>query len=220
MLFEVLLHLGTLVSVVIYYRKDILDILCHLTKRRIVPLVIVATLPLFVAVFAKDYIEQLYSSTLFIGIMWIVTGILLVISDGYHPTTRRKGESKAKWLDALLVGLAQAAAILPGLSRSGSTITVGTLRGLDRKFAVRFSFLMSIPAIIGANILEVKDALETGIDTSNIPAYALGIAAAAISGWFAIHIVDWLAGKAKFKYFGIYCLILGVFAIVAQLTIL
>ncbi|MDR0819569.1 MAG: undecaprenyl-diphosphate phosphatase [Oscillospiraceae bacterium] len=214
MLLTVLLHLGTLVSVIIYYRKDISDILRHLTKRRIVPLVIIATIPLLGAVLLKDYVEVLYHSTLFIGIMWIVTGVMLILGDAYTPGKARKDEEHTKFSDALIVGIVQGIAILPGLSRSGSTITAGTLRGLDRKFAVRLSFLMSIPAILGANVLEIKDAVAVGIETSKLPTYAAGVVAAAVSGYLAIRLIDWVAEKAKFKYFGMYCLAIGIAAIV------
>jgi undecaprenyl-diphosphatase len=215
MLLDVLLHLGTLVSIVIYYRKDVWDILSHLTKRRIVPLVIIATLPLFAAVFVSDYTKSLYNSSLFIGCAWIVTGIVLFLSD--KVIAGRKDEESAKWYDALIVGIAQAIAILPGISRSGSTITASLFRGFRRDFAVKFSFLLSIPAILGANILELKNALELGIDTTLLPAYALGIIAAAGSGWLAIRAVNWIAAKARFKYFGIYCAILGIIAVTASL---
>ena len=216
--FNVLLHLGTLVSVVIYYRKDIWDILRNLTRRRIVPLIIVATLPLFVAVLVKDYVEVLYGSTLLIGIMWIVTGIMLIAGDAYTPREKSKDEANMKWSDAVVIGVVQAIAILPGLSRSGSTITAGTVRGLERKLAVRFSFLMSIPAILGANILEIKDAAEAGIDSAQIPVYIAGLIAAAVSGYLAIRLIDWIAEKAKFKYFGVYCLVIGVTAIVLSIV--
>jgi undecaprenyl-diphosphatase len=215
MLFDVLLHLGTLISIVIYYRRDILDILTHLTKRRIVPLAVIATLPLFAAVLTGNYAELLYNSSLFIGCAWVVTGIALYLSD--KVVAGHKDEGSMKWYDALIVGLAQAIAILPGISRSGSTITAGLFRGLKREFAVKFSFLLSIPAILGANILELKDALELGIDTSLTPAYALGIITAAVSGWFAIKAVNRIANKTRFKYFGGYCAVLGIAAIVFSL---
>jgi len=214
MLFDVLLHLGTLVSVIIYYRKDIWDILTHITKRRIVPLVIIATVPLLAAVFLNDYVDVLFQSIIFIGIAWLVTGILLILSDKLQFVGTRKTEATAKFSDALIVGIVQAIAIVPGLSRSGSTITAGLFRGLDRRFAVKFSFFMSIPAIIGANILEVKDALESGIEFNSLPVFAVGMVVAAVSGYFAIKLVNWLSERAKFTYFGIYCLLLGALSIV------
>ncbi|MDR2606301.1 MAG: undecaprenyl-diphosphate phosphatase [Oscillospiraceae bacterium] len=213
--FDILLHLGTLISVLIYYRRDIWDILKHLTKRRMVPLVLIGTVPLVLSVLLKGYEEILRKSNLSIGIAWVVTGLLLILSDKIHFVTSGKTEETAKFRDAAAVGVVQAiAAVFPGLSRSGSTITAGLFCGLDRKFAVKFSFLLSVPAIIGANILGIKDAIEIGVDSAMLPVYAVGVLAAAVSGYGAIRVVNWISEKAKFTYFGIYCLIIGAAAIV------
>ena len=129
----------------------------------------------------------------------------------------KKNESRATLLDALLVGVGQAVAVVPGLSRSGTTISAGMLRGFSRRFAVRFSFLMSIPAVLGANILTIGDAAQQGIDTSMLPAYIVGTIVAAVSGYFAIRLVNLLANKGKFGNFAYYCWGIGAAAVVASL---
>ncbi len=115
------------------------------------------------------------------------------------------------------MGIMQAVAILPGLSRSGSTISAGVASGLTRKRAADFSFLMSIPAVLGANILTIGDAVQQGIDTSMLPAYIVGTIVAAVSGYFAIRLVNLLANKGKFGNFAYYCWGIGAAAVVASL---
>lgn len=228
MLFDVLLHLGTLISVCIVYWKDIVDVVKelwamlmglfgkkvekHIPTRRLILLVILSTIPLFVVALVDDYIEALYSSTLFIGIALLCTGTLLYLSD--KLPTGKKTEKNATVGDALIVGVMQAIAVLPGISRSGSTITAGLTRGFDRKYAVRYSFLLSIPAIVGANILKISDALQGGFDTSLLLPYLVGMAVAAISGYFAIKLVKLLMDKGKFGRFAYYCFAVGLITII------
>ena len=112
------------------------------------------------------------------------------------------------------MGVAQAIAVVPGLSRSGTTIAAGLLRGYRRDFAVRYSFLLSIPAVLGANIISLKDALAAGIDGKMLPAYLVGVAVAAVSGYFAIRLVNLLSDKGKFGSFAYYCWGVGLLALV------
>lgn len=233
--FDLLLHLGTLIAVCIVYRRDIAELFrdCygilrnlfakeggprHKTSRnhRLVILLIVGTLPLFPILLVKDYVEMLYGNTIFIGCALLLTGCLLFVSDRMKHGRKRSGRTTL--LDALLVGAAQAVAVVPGLSRSGSTISVGMLRGLDREFAVRFSFLLSIPAILGANILSISEAVKAGIDPKLIPVYLLGLLVAAVSGFFAIQLVRLLAQKGKFGKFAYYCWTIGLIAIITTLV--
>ena len=225
--FDVLLHLGTLIAIFVYYWKDIVKLLkalVHLVQRlvskekrqpgqrltpseRMVVMIIVATLPLFVILPIKDQVESLYSNTIFVGCALLVTGLLLFFSD--RMARGKKGAKSATLLDALLV-------VVPGLSRSGTTISAGMMRGFRRKFAVRFSFLLSIPAVLGANILTIGDAAQQGIDTSMLPAYIVGTIVAAVSGYFAIRLVNLLADKGKFGNFAYYCWGIGAAAVVAE----
>ena len=117
-------------------------------------------------------------------------------------------------LDALIIGLCQCVATIPGISRSGMTITAGCFSGFERKFAVRFAFLLSIPAVLGANILSLKDALETGIDWSQVPVYLVGVIVAAVSGYFCIRLLKMIADKGRFGAFAYYCWAVGVVTLV------
>lgn len=238
MFFTVLLHLGTLISVFVYYWHDILDMIREFflllgslfsrkgtheirntpPARRMVLLIIVATLPLFGILPVKDYIESAMNNVTFVSAALIATGFILFFSD--RMARGRKTARTATMTDALLVGCAQAFGTLPGISRSGSTISAGLLRGYDRNFAVRFSFLMSLPAVLGANILTLKDAIEEGgIDTTLLPIYLVGMVVAAVVGYFAIRLVNLLADKGKFGAFAWYCWAAGAASLAASILL-
>ena len=146
----------------------------------------------------------------------LVTGCLLFASDRVRHG--RKTERSATLIDVLIVGVAQAIATCPGISRSGITISAGMLRGYDRTFAVRFSFLMSLPAVFGATLLELIDAVQAGIDTSLLPVYLVGMLVAGVVGYFAIRLVNLLAGKGKFGAFAYYCWAAGAISLAASLA--
>ena len=235
MFFDVLLHLGTLIAIFVYYWKDILGLiqefirlvtcLVNPEKRaamgrlnprgRMILMIIVGTLPLFIVLPIKDKVEALYSNTIFVGFALIVTGCLLFFSD--RMARGKKTAKSATMLDALLVGFGQALAVVPGLSRSGTTISAGMMRGFSRRFAVRFSFLMSIPAVLGANIISISDAVAEGIEPGMLPGYIVGTLVAAVAGYFAIRLVNVLADKNKFGNFAYYCWGIGAAAVVATL---
>ena len=229
--FDVLLHLGTLMAVFVAYWSDIRDMVVeffhgardlarHSTPvpvppaRRMILLIIVGTLPLFVILPIKDLVEGLADNMFFVGGALIVTGMLLFVSD--RVKKGRKTEKSATLLDVLLVGVAQAIATCPGISRSGTTITAGCLLGFDRKFAVRYSFLMSIPAILGANILSIKDALETVV-WSEVPVYLAGVLVSAVVGYACIRLLKMIAEKGKFGFFAYYCWAVGILTIVLNI---
>lgn len=235
MLFDVLLHVGTLVSVFLYYRKEFRG-LGRETKAfirgedggttssgkftpkvRMLFFILVATLPLIVILPFHKKMEMLYSSTLFIGIAFLVTGGLLFVSDRLMDGT--KGEKTITTADALIIGAAQAVAVLPGVSRSGTTITVGLSRGLKRDFAVRFSFLMSVPAVIGSAIITLIDAFKAGIRWSAVPVYLVGMLVAGVTGYFAIKLVNLLINRAKFGKFAYYCWGIGFVTIILSLVL-
>lgn len=234
-LFNILLHFATLLAVFVYYWHDIVDMIAEFFRgaaalvgrkggnepvppaRRLVLMVILGTLPLVVVLPFKSKVEALGASTLFIGCALLVTGLLLFASDHLKPG--RKSERTMTVADALLIGCAQALAVVPGLSRSGTTISAGTARGLDRTFAVRFSFLLSLPAVLGATLLEVLDAAKAGVDPALIPQYLLGMAVAAVSGYFAIRLVELLAKKGRFGAFAYYCWAVGLVTIIATFVL-
>lgn len=230
-LFNILLHFATLLAVCVVYRRDVAAMIVEFFRgvaalfsrrgrkepippaRRLVLMIVLGTLPLFLVLPFKSKVEALGSSTLFIGCALLVTGVLLFASDRF--ARGRKTEKTMTAADALLIGCAQALAVVPGLSRSGSTISAGLARRLDRPFAVRYSFLLSLPAVLGATLLELLDALELGVDPTLIPQYILGMVVAAVSGYFAIRLVDLLATKGKFGAFAYYCWAAGALAILA-----
>ena len=227
--FDVLLHLGTLLAVFAAYWDDIRDMVLEFFRgvrdlahhstptpvppaRRLILLIIVGTLPLFVVLPVKDLVEGLADNMYFVAGALIVTGVLLYASD--RVKKGRKTEKSATLLDVLLVGVGQAIATCPGIARSGTTITAGCFVGLERKFAVRFSFLLSIPAILGANILSLKDAVEAGIIWGDVPVYLVGVAVAAIVGYACIRLLKMIADKGKFGFFAYYCWIVGTITLV------
>ena len=237
MLFTVLLHFGTLISVCVYYWRDIIDMIREFflgisdlfsrrgshegrppEARRLVLMIIVGTLPLFAVLLVKDTVDAAFSNVTFVSAALIATGFLLFFSD--RIAEGRKTARTATILDALLVGCAQAVGTLPGISRAGSTISAGMLCGFDRTFAVRFSFLLSLPAVLGANILEIADAVQAGgVDMSRLPMYIVGMVVAGVVGYFAIRLVNLLANKGKFGAFAYYCWAVGIVSLVASFLV-
>lgn len=228
--FDILLHLATLIAVFIIYWRDIFSLIPAFftmlgklfrgkfrlaeydPNERFVIFIIIATLPLFAAVLFKDYIEVLYSSVKIIGVILIFNGVVLFVSD--MLARGNKTVTEAKPHNALVVGLCQMCAIIPGLSRSGSTITGGLTQGFTREFAVKFSFILSIPAIFGANILEIPKLLSTPVPQSDIIAYAAGMVAAALAGIVAMKLLIYISRHATFKVFSVYCVVVGTLAII------
>lgn len=234
MFFDVLLHFATLIAIIVFYRQEIWDMLKEIVgffrdlkhpnpdagepkpARRLVLMIILATLPLFIVLPLNDKIEALSNNTLFIGIAFLITGTMLLLSD--RLKNGHKTERNMTVGDAVKIGIVQAIATLPGISRSGSTITAGMATGLDRSFAVNFSFLMSLPAVLGATILETKKAVGAGINASAIPAYLVGMIIAGVVGYFAIKLLKMLAEKDKFGKFCYYCFGIGILTIILTVS--
>lgn len=234
-LYNVLLHFATLLAVCVYYFRDVTEMIAEFFRglaalfsrrrqgrdipeaRRLVLLVVIGTLPLFAVLLIKDYVEALGSSPVFVSCALLLTGCILFLSD--RMAGGRKTARTATLKDVLLVGVAQGLATVPGLSRSGCTISAGMAVGFERKFAVRYSFLMSLPAVLGATILEVKDVLELegGLAQGLLPKYLVGMAVAGVVGYFSIRLVNLLAAKGKFGAFAYYCWAAGILALVLSL---
>ena len=228
--YDVLLHLGTLLAVFVAYWQDICDMITEFFSgvgdlvrrstptpvppaRRMIVLIVIATLPLFAVLPIRHAVQGLSDNMVFIGAALIVTGFLLFASDLMRKG--RKTERHATWTDALVVGVGQAIATMPGISRSGMTITAGCFCSFERKFAVRFSFLMSIPAILGANLLSLLDVVqEGGIVMAELPMYLVGVVVAAVSGYLCIRLLKMIADKGKFGFFAYYCWAVGVLTLV------
>jgi undecaprenyl-diphosphatase len=236
MFFDVLLHLGTLISICVCYWGDIVAMVRevfivlrggrradgtpvqgNLGAARLFLMIVVGTLPLFLVLPINDSVEQLYYITPFIGVALLLTGCMLFVSDRMAPGKRT--EKNMRFRDALIIGLCQCVATIPGLSRSGTTITAGIATGLDRGFAMKYSFLLSLPAVLGANLLSFIKALgEESIELSMVPAYLVGMLAAMLSGIAAISLMKLIAKKSKFGWFAYYCWGAGLLTIVLSLT--
>jgi undecaprenyl-diphosphatase len=229
--FDVLLHLGTLVAVCLVYRKDIGNLILSFFRlcsdlfhgkhklsqfdegERFVIFVLLATLPLIPAAILDHYIEVLSGYLVVVGIILLLNAILLFLSDRF--STGSKGLEEMTGKDALIVGLSQMIAVLPGLSRSGTTITVGLTRGFDRSFAVRFSFILSIPAILGACVLKLPDFFQEAAaqGSKQLLIYLCGALTAALVGIASMKFLQLLAKRAGFRFFSLYCAVVGLFAI-------
>jgi undecaprenyl-diphosphatase len=222
--FEVFLHFATFLAVfVFFFRQIILIIVAPLRYifiksrteddkfwSKYLLLIIVGTIPaVVVGLLLKDQIEKAFSSVFLTGIMLLVTTAVLFLTLLAKP--RR---TDLKLSDGILIGIAQAIAILPGISRSGSTISAGMFLGVDKKTAFNFSFLLSLPAIFGAFLLQLKDALDMAIQWSEILVYIPGMIAAFVSGYICLIILRRVVIAGKFAYFGIYTLIIAVLAII------
>lgn len=233
--FDVLLHLGTLISVCAVYWRDILVIVIdtkecvlsishprpggpkHYPGARLLIMMVFATLPLFIILPFKKYIDALYYNTWFIGAAFIVTGLVLYCSD--RLKSGHGNEKNMSIGSAVVIGAAQAVATVPGLSRSGMTISAGVTTGLNREFAAKFSFLISIPAVLGANILSLFDALSEGIDPSLLPAYFIGMLVAMVSGYFAVSLVRMICRRGQFGKFAYYCWAAGVLTLILSIIL-
>ena len=231
--FHVMLHLATLAAVAAAYRDDILAMAeaCggmlrapfrrdgssgrNAPARRLLRMLLFATLPLAAVVPLRHALESLSGVPWFIGAALLTTGVLLYAADRMPRGTKTQEEMSVT--DALVMGLAQAAAVLPGLSRSGSAVTAGMSRGLDRGFAVKFSFLMSLLSVTGAAAVSVIDVLGDGVDAALLPACAAGMAAAGLSGYLCIRLLQRIVTRGRFGGFACYCWGMGALSIVLWL---
>lgn len=216
--FDVCLHLGTLVSVVLVFREELLAMVMApfaiIAGNRDESVrhyflwdlyVVLATLPaVIVGLFFKDVVEQLFDSILIAYCMLIVTGLLMT-SARYLP----QRNEPVTWFRSILVGCAQACAILPGLSRSGSTIFVGMALGIARDKIARFSFIMSIPAILGAAVLQFGEMYRNPPSLDVAASLVAGTLMASISGYFAIKLLLDIIRRNRLQWFGYYCLLLA-----------
>lgn len=200
-LFDVVLHLGTLFAVLVFYYKDIINI-----KAKYLYLLVLATVPVVIIGFIfQEYIEVLFVSTKIVGFALIFTGIMNLLVDKF-----KTNKSAPTPKDSIIIGIAQAIAMIPGISRSASTIFAGVGRGAKRKDAAKFSFLLSVPAILGASILQFSTHLNGG--DIHIGFYVLGFISALVSGVLAIRLTIRTLQKRNFKYFAYYCFVIGIIA--------
>ncbi|HIX09952.1 MAG TPA: undecaprenyl-diphosphate phosphatase [Candidatus Agathobaculum pullistercoris] len=230
MLFNVLLHFGTLLSVVVAFWKDIKELFVEFfgwirdgfringhPYRRFIVMLLITLVPMFLILPIESRMEAAFSSPLLVGLLLLVTAALLFLSE--KAPKKHKTEQNASWLDALIVGIGQMFAVLPGLSRSGTTICTGLFCGFSREYAVRFAFIMSLPVVLGANILELADVIREPalMGDASIACYAVGILVSMLSGLAAIRLVKFITKRGNFRPFVVYCTLVGTVAVVASL---
>ena len=209
---EILFHIGTLFSVFYVFNKDIKSIVISLNEKptqKLVIYIIIATIPaVIIGLIFKSHIINLFSSIVPVGYALLSTGAILTLSINF----KNKNKSLS-YLYSLLIGLAQAVAIIPGISRSGTTIAISMLMGIPPKEAARFSFLLSIPVIIGAGLLGSLELESYGLLT---PKFIItGILTSFIVGTLSLKILLKILEVGKFHFFGIYCVIAGIVAVLS-----
>lgn len=246
--FDVFLHLGTLIAVFAVFYKDIfelikeffgivVDIISNIITffkpkkgkkkeyrkivgtpyRRFAMLVIVSTIPTgILGVLMKDMVEKASGTLIVPGICLLVTAVMLFVSDMLKDGN--KNENNTSWLSAIFVGVCQGVATMPGISRSGTTITAGLVCGMKRDFVVKYSFLMSIPAILGAVVLEIPD-MKADLAKTPAMSYVVGVVVSAVVGYICIKAMLVIVKKKKFKYFSYYCAAMGLIAVIGSFFI-
>ncbi len=226
LVFDISLHMGTLLAIIVVYFSDIVSILAsvfgffskgvsgkpvkHLLSEdqhlKMAILIIMGSIPTaIIGLFLKQFEAVLFSSATLVGMMLMLTGVILWVSRKYYTAqSTTEGFSIKK---AVFIGTVQGLAVMPGISRSGSTISAGMVAGLDRHTAARFSFLLSVPAVVGAEILSLKDVIESGLSIDLVTIYAT--IAAFITGLIALKILLRLVHAGRFHLFAPYCWFAG-----------
>lgn len=219
LLFNISVHLGSMLAIIIFFRRDLVRILKGIDIRnlkdnvqtRMLWFILVGSIPtaLIGLIYKKKFIHLLDHIPL-VGLMFILTGTLLWLSD--RVRFENKGILRMKASDALLIGLMQGIAVMPGISRSGSTIAIGMFCGLKRELAMRFSFLLFLPAIFGAMLLQLGD-LKEGIGSIGLVSLILGTCVSFLSSWLALHLLWGILKRRKLRIFSYYCWILSLFVL-------
>lgn len=213
--FDVMVHFGTLVAVIVYFWSDIVEIIKKpLGKLPIY--ILIGTIPTGIIGLAfKDFFDRLFQTGQTLGVEFLITGLIIWFAESIR--SGRKGLREITVTDALLIGTCQGLAILPAISRSGLTIAGSLFRGLDRKFAAKFSFLLSIPAILGATVVEGRHIFSTSFNTDLILPIIIGTIAAGLAGYFAIKLMISILEKSSLKVFSFYVFALGILVLLDQL---
>jgi undecaprenyl-diphosphatase len=232
--FAVAVHVGTALALCVYFRRDLKRLIagtcCWALRRpgseeqvresrqsaRLVGLLLLATVPAAIAgPLAEKAVSSMLSSPGVVGGLLLVTAVILLVSA--RLSRGRAGRLEPTWKDALWIGVAQALALPPGISRSGMTISAGLALGMEAATAVRFAFLMSIPVILGGGLVEGLKLAQAPPATSELLSYVVGAAVAAACAWVAIVLVFGAVRKGKFAWYSVYCALVGLAAIVAAL---
>lgn len=233
LLFDISLHLGTLVAVFIFFRQDIYAIILSILRYckmvfktgsfspanedpdlKLALLIIIGSIPTaIIGLLFHKIADRLFSSVLIAGSMLIVTGIILFFTCFVKNSTKKI--SLFSFKDSLIIGISQGLAVLPGLSRSGTTIATGLFLGLNHETAAKYSFLLSIPAIFGASLLSFGDL--AGNTHIYLTAYMAGALVACITGYLALKLLFYIVKKGRLHYFSPYCVIIGIISLITGL---
>jgi undecaprenyl-diphosphatase len=234
--FDVCVHMGTLVAVIVVFHREIQNIIAALLRivslagqkktilqqvesdpeLKMVLLIVIGSIPTAVlGLMFKSIADQLFSSSFLTGLMLMLTGLLLWLTRRANPNNKGAGIEGFSRTKAFTIGIVQGLAIIPGISRSGSTISIGLLLGIDREVAARYSFLLSIPAIVGAGALSLKDGLSQTDPAIRLS--LLGAAAAALVGYAALKVLLRMVKKGRLYVFAPYCWLVGIIAILFSL---
>ncbi len=227
--FEVLVQWGTLVGVFVFFWPEIWAIVKGVLlglrqghplatfEAKLGWLIVLATIPAVVlGLLLKDFFEAAFAAPVFAGGLLILTALLLVVAERFGARNREL--ESLTWLDAVIVGCWQAAALFPGISRSGATISGAVLRGYSRPDAARFSFLMSIPALLGAGVMALNDLLASGALAEQLPAISVGFVAAAVSGYLCIRWLLHYLQRHSFYIFAAYCAVFSLLTLLVALA--
>lgn len=212
--FDVAVHVATLFAVVVALREDIWQVGSRAVKtagpeRSLIVKIIIATIPAALVAFAFGDLLDLARTPLVVGGALIFWGVLLGVMDYFAQGRKPTLIAQTSWRDALLLGAAQALALIPGTSRSGVTVTTGLALGLSRETAARFSFLLAIPAIAGAGVLTAIDSMQNGLDVEVLP-LVVGFISAMLSGLLAIRLFLYIAKRASLMSFAVYRVLVGI----------
>lgn len=216
--FYVLLHVGTLIVIVVHFRRDVWETLEALAGRdfksddgRLGVFIVLGSIPTAVIGYVfRDLFKSFFDNLVVVGAALLATGFLLFLSE------RRRGERALNWLDSFLIGIAQGIAIIPGVSRSGTTISTGLLRRVGRETAFKFSFLLAIPAVLGAIVEESGD-LGLLIGDETLVAVVLGVAVSMVVGYLSLRLLQRVVLKQRFHWFAFYCWTAGALIIIWQM---
>ncbi|MBN2542737.1 undecaprenyl-diphosphate phosphatase [bacterium] len=214
---EIALHFGTLLAVLVVFRRELLALIKNFYKVhrareikevRLFAFIIIGTVPAaIVGLFVKDTIESLFAMPRFTCLMLFLTGVFLLLT----KFASKLKPKRLNWFASVIIGLAQALAILPGISRSGWTIGTARLLGIEPKKAYSFSFLLAVPAILGATILELFKLEGNFFQVSNLLPYIIGMVVSGIVGYFSLKILRKIIVMEKFYFFGLYCIFISIF---------
>lgn len=227
--FTVVVHLATLLAVLIAFRQDVVRLIRGALgllldgfktrdqfNRRLVVMLVLSTLPLVIGALLEDTVDRFFGRTLYVGLGLLITSFILYAAETTHGDGTKTAQD-APFSDAVRIGLAQLFALLPGVSRSGTTISAGLFCGLRRDFAVRYAFLLSIPAVAGSFVFKLPDMIRAGTLSASPLPYLAGFCSALVCGLLAIRLVRLLMKKDAFVYFAYYCAAVGLLTVAVSM---